>query len=94
MTPREYMVYKGLKKESLRDNMNDLELIFSMLGEKATTEITKISDSKKFNELKDDTNEGGSVAGGARKDLERRIKIKVFTKKKCLTDAGELKEIK
>ena len=48
MTPSEYKQFKGLKRENLRDHMNDLELIFSMLGEKVTTEITKTKDAQGF----------------------------------------------
>lgn len=48
MTPKEYKDFKGLKKENLRDHMTDLELIFSMLGERATTEITQVKDTQGF----------------------------------------------
>ncbi|MAG60874.1 phage antirepressor protein [archaeon] len=52
-------------KANLRDNMTDLELIFNMLGEKATTEIHKTHDSKKFGKLKEDSKKGGKIAGNA-----------------------------
>ena len=52
MTPSEYKEYKSLKRENLRDHMTDLELIFSMLGERATTEITQTNNSKEFHKLK------------------------------------------
>lgn len=81
MTPSEYKKHKGLKgKENLRDHMTDLELIFSMLGEASTTEITKKKDAKGFEENKLAAREGGDVAGKARKDLETRTGKKVTSK--------------
>ncbi|MBI3026703.1 Bro-N domain-containing protein [Candidatus Woesearchaeota archaeon] len=73
LTPSEYQKLKGLKKENLRDHMNDLELIFTMLGERVTTEITRGKDAQEFDECEDAAKEGGEVAGNARKDAERRI---------------------
>jgi hypothetical protein len=73
LTPKEYKELKGLKKENLRDHMNDLELIFSMLGERVTTEITRNKDAKEFEECSNAAKEGGEVAGSARKDAENRI---------------------
>jgi len=73
MTPSEYKQFKSLKRENLRDHMNDLELIFSMLGEKVTTEIAKNKDAQGFGENKEAAKEGGEVAGNARKDAETRI---------------------
>ena len=73
MTPSEYQKLKGLKKENLMDHMNDLELIFSMLGERVTTEITKNKDAIGFDENKTAAKDGGEVAGNARKDAEKRI---------------------
>src|SRR3989338_4006574 len=73
MTPSEYQELKGLKKENLRDHMNDLELIFSMLGERVTTEITRGKDAQEYDECEDAAKEGGEVAGNARKDAEKRI---------------------
>jgi DNA-damage-inducible protein D len=70
VTPSEYKKIKGLKRQNLRDHMNDLELIFSMLGEAATTEITRNRDTQGFDENKQAAVEGGSVAGKARKELE------------------------
>ena len=77
MTPKEYQKFKGLKKENLRDHMNDLELIFSMLGERATTEIARTKDSIGFEENKDAAIKGGNIAGDARKKLEIETKRKV-----------------
>ncbi len=70
MTPNQYKEFKGLKKENLRDHMNDLELIFSMLGERATTEIARSKDAQGFVENKDAALKGGTIAGDARKRLE------------------------
>src|SRR3989338_7385462 len=75
MTPSEYKEFKGLKKpnQNLRDHLNDLELIFTMLGERVTTEITKNKDARGFTQNKEAAQEGGEVAGNARKDAEKRI---------------------
>ncbi len=70
MTPKEYKEFKGLDRENLRDHMNDLELIFSMLGEASTTEIAKNRDAQGFGENKKAAQDGGEVAGDARKNLE------------------------
>ena len=85
MTPSEYKKYKDLKRENLRDHMTDLELIFSMLGERATTEITQTKDSKGFNELKTDSYEGGKIAGNARKELEAKTGKKVTSQENYLS---------
>jgi hypothetical protein len=81
LTPEQYKKHKGLKKptENLRDHMTDLELIFNMLGEAATTEITQKKDIVGFNPAKKAANEGGTVAGNARKDLEKRSGRKVVS---------------
>ncbi|KAA3613983.1 MAG: phage antirepressor protein [Calditrichaeota bacterium] len=84
MTPTEYKEFKNLKRENLRDHMTDLELIFSMLGERATTEITQANDSQGFDELEDDAREGGSIAGNARKELEKKTRKKVSTNQNYL----------
>src|SRR3989339_1466992 len=75
MTPSEYKEFKGLPKpnQNLRDHLNDLELIFTMLGERVTTEITKNKDARGFTQNKEAAQEGGEVAGNARKDAEKRI---------------------
>ena len=70
LTPSEYKRFKQLKRENLRDHMTDLELIFSMLGEAATTEIAHNRDAQGFPENKAAAKTGGEVAGKARKDLE------------------------
>ena len=84
MTPSEYKKFKKLKRENLRDHMNDLELIFTMLGEAATTEIAKNLDAQGLDENKVVARKGGSVAGKARKDLEKKSGKKVSTKQNFL----------
>ncbi len=73
MTPSEYKKFKGLKKENLRDHMNDLELIFSMLGERVSTEITRKEDAQGYPQVEDAAKRGGRVAGNARKDTEKEL---------------------
>ncbi len=73
LTPKEYRQLKGLKKENLRDHMDDLELIFSMLGERVTTEITRTKNSQGYSECEDAAHRGGQVARNARKDAESEI---------------------
>jgi len=93
MTPSQYKKHKNLKKENLRDHMNDLELIFSMLGERATTEITRTRDSKGFKKLQNDAIDGGSIAGNARKNLEKQIKRPVVSKKNYLGSSDQIKKL-
>jgi hypothetical protein len=91
MTPSEYKEFKGLEKQkdNLRDHMTDLELIFTMLGEASTTEIARNRDAQKFDENLDAAVEGGTVAGSARKDLERKSGKRVSTREnfKEITEA-------
>lgn len=94
MTPSEYKKYKGLKRENLRDHMDDLELIFSMLGEAATTEIAKTNGAQGLTENKEAAQKGGSVAGKARKDLERKTGKKVSTKQNYLKEPQKQKQLK
>lgn len=72
MSVREYKEMKGLKKENLRDNMTNLELVLNMLAEVTTTAISKSRQPDTFEESKDIAVEGGTVAGKARKDIELR----------------------
>lgn len=89
VTPSEYKKLKGLKKENLRDHMDDFELIFNMLGEKSTTEIHKNEDSKGVEKLKVDAKRGGNIAGGARKQLEKELGRSIVSKKKFLGKGGK-----
>lgn len=77
MTTREYKDFKDLKKENLRDNMTNLELVFNMLAEASTTEISKKKQPKTLNENKQVARKGGKVANAARKQLEKTTRKKV-----------------
>ncbi len=93
ITPGQHMNLKGLKRENLRDHMTDLELIFSMLGEAATTEITRVDDVKGFQESKHAARKGGEVAGKARKDLEKKTGKKVVSPANYLTEPESRKRL-
>lgn len=93
LTPVEYKKVKGLEKENLRDHMDDLELIFNMLGERATTEIHRVEDSKGFSKLKSDSQAGGDIAGNARKALEKRLKRPIINKENFLTNPENKKKL-
>lgn len=80
ITPSEYKKLKGLKRENLRDHMDDFELIFSMLGERATTEIHRNENSQGVPKLKSDAKAGGDIAGGARRKLEKRLGRSIVSK--------------
>ncbi len=80
LTVGEYKDHKGIRKEPLRDHMNELELIITMLSEATTTRITKTRDSEGMEELKSDAKEGGTVAGNARKEIEQRTSKRVISK--------------
>ena len=73
MSTREYKEYKGLKKENLRDNMTNLELVLNMLAEVSTTEISKANNPTTIDENKAVARQGGMVAGEARQSLEKQI---------------------
>jgi hypothetical protein len=94
ITPKEYKNLKGLERENLRDHMNELELIFNMLGEKSTTEIHKTEDSKDLPKLKSDAKAGGEIAGGARKKLEERLGRSIVTNKNFIITPESRKELK
>jgi len=79
VTPGEYKKLKKLKRENLRDHMDDFELIFTMLGERSTTEIHRNEESKGVAKLKADAQAGGEIAGDARKALEKRLGRPVVT---------------
>jgi hypothetical protein len=94
MTPSEYKDFKGLMRENLRDHMDDLELIFSMLGEASTTEIAKNKNAEGFDANKVAAIKGGEVAGNARRELERKSGKKVSTSKNYLRQPQNSKLIK
>jgi hypothetical protein len=93
LTPSQYKRLKGLKRENLRDHMNDLELIFNMLGEAATTEITRKKDTQGFVENKGAAREGGEVSGKARKDLESRTGKRVVSRGNYLEGSPDRKAL-
>lgn len=71
--------YKNLKKENLRDNMTNLELILNMLAEATTTEISKETNPVTFEDSKKGANEGGKIAGNTRKEIEQKTGKKIVT---------------
>ena len=81
MNTREYKQHKRLKKENLRDNMTNLELVLNMLAEATTAEISKEKIPANFDENKTIARQGGEVAGSARKDIEAKTGKKVITTK-------------
>ncbi|MFH1195767.1 MAG: Bro-N domain-containing protein [bacterium] len=97
LIPSEYKQLKGLTKpqENLRDHMTDLELIFTMLGEASTTEIARNKNAQGFPENEKAAIEGGTVAGNARKELEKKSGRKVVTTQnyKSLTEKQRKKII-
>ncbi|ODS40184.1 MAG: phage antirepressor protein [Candidatus Altiarchaeales archaeon WOR_SM1_79] len=88
---------KGLdpkfKNQNLRDHMTDLELIFTMLGEASTAEITKTRNSQGFEECIDSSKEGGKIAGNARWELERKTGKKVVSSENYLEITGKVKKL-
>ena len=89
MTTREYKDFKGLKKENLRDNMSTTELILNMLAETATKDIAEATNPQGLEENKQVAQDGGSIAGDARKSIEDRIGKPVITSKNAI-DLGRL----
>lgn len=80
MTTGQYKAYKGLKKESLRDNMTNTELVLNMLAEVSTTEISKATSPNGLEPSKKVARQGGAIARNARKELEERTGASVITK--------------
>ena len=89
MTTREYKDFKGLKKENLRDNMSTTELILNMLAETATKDIAEATNPQGLDENKQVAQDGGSIAGDARKSIEARTGKPVITSKNAI-DLGRL----
>jgi len=94
MTPSEYKEFKGLKRENLRDHMNDLELIFAMLGERVSTEITRKEDAQGYPEVEDAAKRGGRVAGNARKETEQELDRPITSEENYLSEPEKKKRIK
>lgn len=96
---KDYKKHKDLKKENLRDNMTNLELVLNMLAETATTEISKKREPKTFPENRQVAREGGGIAGNARKQIENKtgkpvisnLNFKKTQEKKKLKGGGNLK---
>ncbi len=93
MTPSEYKKLKGLKRENLRDHMNDLELIFSMLGERVSTEITRKEDAQGYTEVEGAAKRGGRVAGNARKETEKELGRPITSKENYLSEPEKKKKL-
>ncbi|MBU4318742.1 MAG: Bro-N domain-containing protein [Proteobacteria bacterium] len=93
LTPGEYKKLKGLERENLRDHMTDLELIFSMLGEAATTEIARKQEARGFGENKVAARKGGRISGQAREKLEEETGESVVTPENYLLEPESLKRL-
>jgi hypothetical protein len=97
ISTKEYKILKDLKKENLRDNMTNLELVLNMLAETSTTELSKKQKPKTFNENRKVAKKGGSVAGKARKDLEKKLGESIISplnaKELGKSDEDEIKNI-
>ncbi len=89
-TIAEYKQLKNLKKENLRDNMTNLELVLNMLAEATTTELSKKENPNKFEESKKIAIRGGTVAGNTRKDIEKQLGEKIVTSKNAKENLIEL----
>lgn len=94
-TVGEYKEFKQLQKknQNLRDHMTDWELILTMFGEKATTDITKERNSQGFEECKESANVGGNIAKRAREDLEKNLGASVVSKENFLPNQKEKKKL-
>jgi|SRR5680860_294846 len=94
MTTKEYKGLKGIKKENLRDNMTNMELVLNMLAETATTEISEKREPNNLEENKVVARDGGNVAGNARKEIEEKTGRKVVTGKKAKEILEKKKKVK
>lgn len=81
LTTKKYKQFKNLQKQNLRDNMTNLELVLTMLAEATTTEISQKTVPETFEDNKRVANEGGTIAGNARKEIEKKTGSSVITKK-------------
>ncbi|MBS3122626.1 hypothetical protein J4434_07125 [Candidatus Woesearchaeota archaeon] len=89
-TVSEYKQFKNLKKENLRDNMTNLELVLNMLAEATTTEISKKQNPKTFDDSKNIAIKGGTIAGNTRKDIEKQLGESIVTSKNAKDNLIEL----
>lgn len=93
LSVKEYKNHKSLKKENLRDNMSNLELVLNMLAEATTTEISKEKKPKNFAENKKIANQGGTIAGNTRKEIEEKTGKKVVNKLNAIDYLENKKEL-
>lgn len=93
MTTRDYKNFKGLKKENLRDNMTTLEIVLNMLAEATTTELTKTINPQGLEENKKVAKRGGSIAGNARKEIEKETGKPVITSKNAVNLSRLIEDI-
>ncbi|MAF35530.1 phage antirepressor protein [archaeon] len=93
LTPIQYKEFKKLKQGNLRDHMDDIELVLTMLGEATTTRFTRDRDSKRFLKLRKDSKDGGKVAGSTRRDIEKRLGDSVVSPKNYLETPEKLTRI-
>ncbi len=93
-TTKEYKTLKGLKKENLRDNMTNTELILNMLAEASTKDISAAVNPETFEESKKIAKQGGTIAGNARKELEAKTGKKVVTRLNAKTFLEDKKHLK
>jgi len=91
---KKYKQLKNLKKENLRDNMSNMELVLNMLAEVATKEISKKEDPKQFEESKEIAKKGGSIAGNARKEIEKETGKAIVTSENNLENRSEKLRLK
>lgn len=93
LSVKEYKNHKGLKKENLRDNMSNLELVLNMLAEATTTEISKEKKPNNFVESKKIAKQGGTIAGNTRKQIEEKTGKKVVNKLNAIHYLDNKKEL-
>lgn len=93
MATREYKNLKGLKNENLRDNMSTLEIVLNMLAEATTTELTKTKNPQGLDENKKVAKDGGSIAGNARKEIEKETGQPVITSKNAIDFAKLIDDV-
>ena len=92
-TTKHYKEFKNLKKENLRDNMTNLELVLNMLAEATTTEISKEKNPKTFEDNRKIAKQGGTIAGNTRKEIEEKTGKRVISKKNAKQLGNRQKEI-
>jgi DNA-damage-inducible protein D len=93
LTPKEHKDVKGLQKENLRDHMSNLELVFSMLGESVSTEITKNENAQGYKQAENAAKRGGKVAGDARKHTERELGHSIISTENYLEEPEKKKKL-